>query len=405
MNQHTSRQWIVVVALIIAAAPFANATELMYRGSDGQSHPYIAPQRTGEPYIETYGVARGGSGPTFNVEYLEVTNNTNSGFDDPTLGATRRATVAAVFAYLGTVLDESGSADIQVQFSQFDGSGFLASAGPLYFIVNNCQEGLVFQHITTGVDPISGTPDGYMQVDFGYNWNNDLSAPAPSEIDLFTVVLHELTHALGFLSLTDANGGGLNGLNPDTRAAGFDGYVQNGNGVSLINCANGLFVGTSNDLRGFNNGVKHAGSNVVAEWHALGNSGNAPLYAPSTYAPGSSTSHWDTNNPNVPATAIMRHQLPLGGQIREYHALDLAALKDLGYMLAAPSPGPGDLDGDGDSDLDDHAGFVDCLAGPNNAPSPTAPTSVQDCRDAFDFDSDNDVDLADFDAFLLVFGS
>ncbi|MCP4591869.1 MAG: hypothetical protein GY842_14125 [bacterium] len=55
----------------------------------------------------------------------------------------------------------------------------------------------------------------------------------------------------------------------------------------------------------------------------------------------------------------------------------------------------GDLDQDGDVDLDDFAGLVDCLSGPEASPAPTPPVLAQDCLDTFDFDEDGDVDLAD----------
>lgn len=64
----------------------------------------------------------------------------------------------------------------------------------------------------------------------------------------------------------------------------------------------------------------------------------------------------------------------------------------------------GDMDDDRDVDLEDYAGFVDCMAGPGAAPSPTPPATAQQCLEAFDIDADADVDLMDFVAFLTVFG-
>ena len=58
---------------------------------------------------------------------------------------------------------------------------------------------------------------------------------------------------------------------------------------------------------------------------------------------------------------------------------------------------PGDGDDDGDVDLDDFAGFVECLTGPNR-PSTMPPGCIE-----FDVDSDEDVDLADMAQFQLLY--
>ena len=68
-----------------------------------------------------------------------------------------------------------------------------------------------------------------------------------------------------------------------------------------------------------------------------------------------------------------------------------------------PPPIPGDFDTDGDVDLDDFAVLNDCLADPNELPSPSEPgVTVQDCLDVFDYLGDDDVDLEDFRLFQLL---
>ena len=66
---------------------------------------------------------------------------------------------------------------------------------------------------------------------------------------------------------------------------------------------------------------------------------------------------------------------------------------------------PGDVDRDGDVDLTDQAGFISCLAGPDVLPSPATPRTVQECLDAFDFDGEADVDLADFARLQVLLGA
>lgn len=63
----------------------------------------------------------------------------------------------------------------------------------------------------------------------------------------------------------------------------------------------------------------------------------------------------------------------------------------------------GDFDVDGDVDLDDYATFADCLAGPDESPSPSVAECADACLAAFDGDDDGDVDLADFTEFQLMF--
>ena len=66
---------------------------------------------------------------------------------------------------------------------------------------------------------------------------------------------------------------------------------------------------------------------------------------------------------------------------------------------------PGDFDLDCHTNLADHAVFTDCLNGPNTPPDPTPPITVQQCLDAFDFDEDLDVDIADFGGFQPAFSA
>ncbi|MCK4659887.1 MAG: hypothetical protein KAV82_10240 [Phycisphaerae bacterium] len=66
-----------------------------------------------------------------------------------------------------------------------------------------------------------------------------------------------------------------------------------------------------------------------------------------------------------------------------------------------PGPAVSDLDRDGDVDLDDFAGFIGCLAGPEVTTPPGGCTSGR--FDSADLDSDGDVDLADFNVFQAEF--
>lgn len=103
------------------------------------------------------------------------------------------------------------------------------------------------------------------------NWNTDLTLPSfPGLYDLYTVVLHEVTHSLGFASLINSNG--LSKFN-----AGYSYYSRYDR--FLKNNANTQFLLTSTDC-----GTGTAGSmyNYVFN-SALNTSILQPSYTPSTY--------------------------------------------------------------------------------------------------------------------------
>ncbi len=67
------------------------------------------------------------------------------------------------------------------------------------------------------------------------------------------------------------------------------------------------------------------------------------------------------------------------------------------------NPQQGDFDNDGDIDLTDYAKLADCLSGPETAPTPTPPTTSQQCLTTFDIDTDQDIDLTDTAEFTRAF--
>ena len=68
------------------------------------------------------------------------------------------------------------------------------------------------------------------------------------------------------------------------------------------------------------------------------------------------------------------------------------------WGINTEEPVPGDYNHDGEVDLNDFAYFDGCMTGPENGPAPA------ECE-AFYFDADDDVDLADFAAFQMAIAS
>ncbi|HEX7585651.1 MAG TPA: hypothetical protein VF373_13270, partial [Prolixibacteraceae bacterium] len=120
------------------------------------------------------------------------------------------------------------------------------------------------------------------------NWYFGTDGKTPSnQYDFVSVVLHELTHGLGFTGyFYSQNGkGGYDGGNGDGLTAVFDQYVQNKAGENLVNAK--LFVNPSIKLN----------QNLTSNWLQfnthLTQSSSPRLYAPSVWNTGSSIYHLD----------------------------------------------------------------------------------------------------------------
>lgn len=266
----------------------------------------------------------------FQVAYGDVTAHNGIGFDDAVYGAARRNTFESVFGYFNTVLNHSGAAEIRVNSSQTDGSGYLAASGPYFWITPGYQNGFAYEHITTGVDPYAGFPDITMTFDFGYRWNSELDAPSGSEIDLFSVALHELTHGLGLLSLVGADGKSALASPYNTNPGVFsvyDSFLERGNGTALFG-PGGEYLGTPADLT--SNDVWFDGPNAKAA------NGGAPVkvYAPSSFAAGSSIAHI-VDDPST----VMQYSIGYGVSRRTYTNVEIGILQDIGYSTSSvPEP-------------------------------------------------------------------
>jgi hypothetical protein len=302
------------------------------------------------------------------VTYLDT--GTGFGFDDPTLGAARKATIDAVLQYIGTVITNPGALDVEFQVSTNTGTGFLAFAGPFYpTSTPGFFPGTAFEHITTGIDPDNAIPDIRVTVNFGYPWNSEVDNPGPGEYDLFSVMLHELTHGLGILSNTNSTGASaVSGGNPGVFTT-FDDLLQTGNGKDLWTTG-GTFNGTASDLTGGDAGVFYSGANAVQTYGS-----KPPIYTPAAFAQGSSISHWATS---IAGGAVMVPSISIGTKKRIYAQVESATFKDLGYQVSAdalPTPTP----------------TTPIIATPT--PSPVCKTYFTVKGDSFDPENDVFVDL------------
>ncbi|MBT8239819.1 MAG: DUF4214 domain-containing protein [Acidimicrobiia bacterium] len=141
--------------------------------------------------------------------------------------------------------------------------------------------------------------------------------PAFGQIDLFSVVLHEIAHGLGFLGSAAASRSGTVSIDHSPPSI-YDDYVLNGDGVRLVDLdrTSALDALTSGMLR-----------------FDIGFGRTMPLSSPERFVNGSSYSHFDESIPEVEAGAMMTPALNNGEVQRHIDAAVLGVLDQIGWDL------------------------------------------------------------------------
>jgi hypothetical protein len=125
----------------------------------------------------------------------------------------------------------------------------------------------------------------------GTNWYYGLDGNTSGDIDLFQVVLHELGHGMGFLTLLDGQTGTLLLNKNDIFMVFLQDMTQNQTWPNLSD-AQRMASATNNG------NLVWSGATVTSMAGGLSSgvhpSGFVRMYAPTTYNEGSSISHWDT---------------------------------------------------------------------------------------------------------------
>lgn len=319
----------VAAATFIGLALIVPASADVVLAVDSRGHSELVatddPGRYGMPAASPTAVSKAG-GVQFNVYFEEVVYNTGSGFDDAALGAARRTAVNDVLDYIGSVLNEDGECDIAFLIpDEPEGAMPLAYGGTLFNVMPGpFSNGYAFEHITTGVDPDprGGFIDLFVAVYFDWPWYVGTGAPGVGQLDFRTVLLHELTHGLGILSLTDPLGASV--FSPKLLFSRWDAWLETLSYFDVWD-SSGVFVGSPTYFYGAGGGLYFAGPLATAAY------GSRPrIYTPVTWREGSSMSHWSIDG------SVMYPALSYGVSLREYIDFELAALGDLGYGLFSP---------------------------------------------------------------------
>jgi hypothetical protein len=196
---------------------------------------------------------------------------------------------------------------------------FLFPANPT-FSNQGIIDGLVYKSITSGSDPYLSIPTtyssnnssiannfyhGYLMVNSvpqfvipSVSFHSDLfSLPGQTVVDLYSIVLHEVMHMLGFRSLIDANGFSIMGQSNNVFAR-YDQFLKNSGGSPLIGpqvsaCPNSAITFTAQLPSGFTNTtgcITNSTTCSTAVQYSSSNT-NVKVYTPNCWQPLSSLSH------------------------------------------------------------------------------------------------------------------
>ncbi len=229
---------------------------------------------------------------------INYTDSAGEGFRDSTYGAQRRA--AMEYATANWAHSLFGNVPVVINASLDPlGTGILGQCGPLAIGVSDPGD-TEFDHVNTGYvsalanqllgsDFFDSTAD--IQVTFStayldeFYFGTDGNVPFDKSYDFVTIVTHELAHGLGFIDGLDSDGSFYYGGSPFV----FDHLLYyNGNPVVNLSQSQRATAITSDQLLWDGSHAKAANGGARIE-----------MYAPSSYSPGSSVAHWDTDIPFV----------------------------------------------------------------------------------------------------------
>ncbi|MFT4544229.1 MAG: hypothetical protein ACI9UR_001393 [Bacteroidia bacterium] len=269
---------------------------------------------------------RASGGPQFNLIYLDQANVTGAGFDDPSKGAERREALEAAFQYYSSLIEDIGTADIEIResFSAHPNSNPFGFSAAYYFGSKGFNQPFTKTHIASGNDPYEAYPDGYLQFNFhpdlNYNYNVN-GNPSAQQYDFYTIALHEIMHLLGFTSYATDNG--ESAASPDVFTT-FDEHLADFNKNDLYNV---FGSGASTTVTVADN-VSLTNNQI---WFELYSGEHAPVYSPTSFG-GSSLDHFD-NDRSEDGAYLMHPSLTSGDAFKMLHQDEVRVLEKMGFQV------------------------------------------------------------------------
>ena len=299
---------------------------------DAFGNSYTAAQLATVP--NTHGGGHCLAGTHFQIDFF------GNGFNTHADAAAMRNIICLVFADIeqllvfGNCVGGNTIVNIRVLDSGAP-SGVLASASPFYTLgSSNENNGIidndVWKAVNTG-DNDANVYDAQLNVNFDLSfinatWNYDLNtATTLTQMDAYSVMLHEALHALGFNSLIAGDGTSL--APASDHYSRWDRFIQGATGfITQPACNNAVFSGAVADIT--------AGcANVMFNGTGTLDFPQQPVSAPDPYALGTSLSHFVINCEGTATPPyVMNPGLAQGDERRAPTPAEVATFCDLGYQ-------------------------------------------------------------------------
>jgi len=283
----------------------------------------------------------------FQFTFADVQTNAAHGFNDPiiypdgsgrTYGEVRRENTAAAARRLGMMFRHAATVTVYVTSSQIPGDLGACGSEPSGGQEPGFVRSIMAKKIIEGVDANGGQPDAELVINFidaaDPEWGYDDDIP-DDKYDYQDTLIHELTHALGYLNAIGPGGGGMLEDQPafaPQKWYAWDGFLTDAATNRLVNGA--TFEFDAARLPTLTNGAMF----FYGPNSRQGNNGRlVPIYAPSPWSEGSSASHIDTNYPPIATMFWVGSQ---GRGCRGYMPAEAGIMADLGYdIMDVSAPG------------------------------------------------------------------
>ncbi len=283
----------------------------------------------------------------FKAYFEDVAVNNSQGYAHPIQGAARREEACRALQDIAAViqLDQTTlTPDILFAVDPRNMPADALAAASAYFLAQggSRHNGTLHEHIISRTDPTPqvGQFDAYVLTNFrNVVWDID-TPPAPASYDFYTVISHEIMHALGFRGLLPGN---IISTNTEQFHGTFD-YFSYKDPLLTDRFLNPLTeivqVPVGSPSPWFVTGaVAYRGVKNIT---GATQDGVRPVYSPAVWEEGSSLSHFDMNRA-VGKTYLMHPSITEGDE-RFIHEDEKEVLCHLGYQVAgmngctAPTP-------------------------------------------------------------------